>query len=481
MITAPAELIRGDLWDEIGSFTAIVPLPADRDSLARVQIELAKVECAVHRRTSALARVPGLHVARLVVLPERVRGHGLPVTPTLVLWTVFDGARGDHLYALATKARSILDAVLSPVCPGYPPPGAAPDAVVAFLERHEAQGRAASYFGTTGMSVETIRRQRELFDALAPKVRELRRQGLSNEHTFLKAREFARSGIPDPTLRAFAARRPATAKPPPFWRALLRLPETKAALFGLGLLLVVAWCELGVSLNPCSLLRFLLGLVGVGVAALVAFALVWFCALRRAEERERREFVPAPYHVFERHDEMLKRRDNEGGGLNRVTIVTDVKPGWVRQLTLRAVLWLTDLRARRVLDGVLQGIETIHFAQWRLVDGGRRMVFMSNYDGGPLDYFREFGENAAPGVNAIWSNTDGMPSTSMLINEGARDLETFQRAARMHQIPTDVWFHGYPDRDYTIARINECWEVHRMLHDFPTPSEVAWWVAVLEG
>jgi hypothetical protein len=149
---------------------------------------------------------------------------------------------------------------------------------------------------------------------------------------------------------------------------------------------------------------------------------------------------------------------------------------------MRLVLWYVAFQTARNFDGKLQGVETIHFAEWRLVDGGKRLLFMSNFDGAALDYLADFSENATPGVNLIWSNTEGFPPTIALVGAGARDLEEFQNAARVHQIVTDVWYCGYGNRRrYSTRRINENRRVHRMLGTDPTPAEADAWVSMLEG
>jgi len=162
-----------------------------------------------------------------------------------------------------------------------------------------------------------------------------------------------------------------------------------------------------------------------------------------------------------------------------LTILTDLHPGFIRALTMQAVLWIVNLRAARATDGKLQGVETIHSAQWRVVDRGRRLLFMSNYDGRADDYFRDFSDNAAPGVNAIWSNTVGFPPTTLLVGNGSRDLPRFQQSARTYQIPTDVWFSGYPNRSFTVRRINDNTRIRQGLTGYLTPPEVKEWLELV--
>ncbi|MDX2170781.1 MAG: hypothetical protein SF182_27165 [Deltaproteobacteria bacterium] len=477
--------LRGDLWDDVGSLTVIVPLPHDAERVRQLTTTLEAVDADIRAQRSPLREVRGLHVARWVVLPERVRGRGALTQPSLVMWVVHDGDRAAHLRELTHKARSVLDQVYAH-CDGYPGAGAPGAAVARFLTDHEAHGRVASYVGTPGVSVDSIRLQRRLVEEeLVPLARELRMQQLPNHHVFLAMQDFVtgRSARPfkDPALREFASRRPGTRKLPwlyldLIWN-LLRSRNTLRAVVVLGTALTAFanWWHLDTGFAGG------LAFVAVGAAGLAALALTVFgFGLRNAEKREAMRYIRASDRELRDHDDRLARRDNEGPGMNRVTIVTDLKPGLTRQITLRFVLWLVAFRAGRNFEGSLEGIETIHFAQWRIVDGGRRLLFMSNYDGQALDYFREFAENSAPGVNAIWGNTEGMPNTTAVIGEGSRNLEEFQNAARVHQIPTDAWYCGYADRRFLTVAINDNWRIHRLLHEHPTPSQVDEWMTLLE-
>ena len=230
-----------------------------------------------------------------------------------------------------------------------------------------------------------------------------------------------------------------------------------------------------VAFGLVPVLRVVAILLGVAVGLVVA----WLIGLHRAELRAERNFVPPSRPWFDAHNVATRLREREDAGMNRMTILTDVQPGFVRALTMRGVLAFMNFNARRVFDGKLQGIETIHFAQWRLVDHGRRLLFMSNYDHRWDDYFRAFSDNAAPGVNAIWGNTVGFPPTSLLIGGGSRDLPTFQRAARTYQVPTDVWFFGYSQRTLTTRRINDNTQIRAGLSRNLTPPEVKQWLELV--
>ncbi|HYO55230.1 hypothetical protein [Archangium sp.] len=131
---------------------------------------------------------------------------------------------------------------------------------------------------------------------------------------------------------------------------------------------------------------------------------------------------------------------------NQLTHLVEVRPGWFRQLTLRVVLGGINFLARHYYTrGELGGIPTIHFARWVLIDGGRRLLFFSNYDGSWERYLGDFIDQAAVGLTGIWSNTRGYPKTRRLIFEGATNEEDFKQWTRDHQVFTQVWYSAHAD------------------------------------
>ena len=125
--------------------------------------------------------------------------------------------------------------------------------------------------------------------------------------------------------------------------------------------------------------------------------------------------------------------------------ITIVKPGLFRQFTLRTVLWLVNLVARISTNGKLLGIPSIHFAHWALIDNGKRLLFVSNFDGSWENYLDDFIDKASAGLTAIWSNTVGFPRARFLAFDGARDGARFKAYARDSQRYTNVWYSAYPE------------------------------------
>ncbi len=87
---------------------------------------------------------------------------------------------------------------------------------------------------------------------------------------------------------------------------------------------------------------------------------------------------------------------------------------------------------------------TIHFARWVVIDRGKRVFFVSNYDGSLEAYMDDFINKAAFGLNLAFSNGVGYPTTRFLLFEGAKREEHFKAFLRRRQQLTDVWYKAYP-------------------------------------
>jgi hypothetical protein len=142
-------------------------------------------------------------------------------------------------------------------------------------------------------------------------------------------------------------------------------------------------------------------------------------------------------------DEVVSRSAWEGTpsedlvSQNQLTLVTIVQPEMLRQL--RAVLEIIDLYARRLAEqGSLVGISTIHTVRWALLDGGKRLLMASNYDGTWENYIDEFAELILSGLDSIWDSSYSFPEL------GAQDVAAFKVFLRCHQVPVNVFYSAYP-------------------------------------
>jgi len=123
---------------------------------------------------------------------------------------------------------------------------------------------------------------------------------------------------------------------------------------------------------------------------------------------------------------------------NQLTLITVVREGQADRV--RAVMAAIDSYARRLAPpGSLIGISTIQFVRWLVIDDGRRLMMISDYDGSWESYIDEFAELILSGLDAIWETSYGYPP------DGARDLPAFKRFLRSHQVPSEVFYSAYPE------------------------------------
>jgi hypothetical protein len=133
---------------------------------------------------------------------------------------------------------------------------------------------------------------------------------------------------------------------------------------------------------------------------------------------------------------------------NQLTLVTVITPTNVDRV--RAVMSAIDSYAKRLAPpGSLIGISTIHFVRWLVIDEGRRLMMVSDYDGSWENYIDEFAEMILSGLDAIWETSFGYSK------DGARDLPAFKRFLRAHQVPPDVFFSAYPEETVLNIRADK--------------------------
>jgi hypothetical protein len=130
---------------------------------------------------------------------------------------------------------------------------------------------------------------------------------------------------------------------------------------------------------------------------------------------------------------------------NQFTAMGSLKPGPVRLLTTIGVLSTVNYAARHIVrPGRLGRIRTIHFARWVFLDGTKRMIFCSNYDGSVESYMDDFINKTGFGLNAVFSNGIGYPTTNWLVMDGCGDERKYVEFLRRHTLPTQVWYKAYP-------------------------------------
>ena len=87
--------------------------------------------------------------------------------------------------------------------------------------------------------------------------------------------------------------------------------------------------------------------------------------------------------------------------LNHMTAISVMKPGLLRNFTLRFMYFYVTRRLKLFFrPGYLNEIGTIHFARWVLLPKTRNLVFYSNYAGSWESYMEDFITKAAAALKA---------------------------------------------------------------------------------
>ncbi len=142
----------------------------------------------------------------------------------------------------------------------------------------------------------------------------------------------------------------------------------------------------------------------------------------------------------------LQRNREDQVAQNQLTLVTVNDPRRVGRQ--RAVMALIDFYSRYLAPpGALAGISTIHFVRWTVIDGGKRLIMISDYDGTWEAYIEEFAEMILSGLDAIWRRSRGFPEN------GARDVLAFKQFLRCRQYQAQVFYSGYPRQ--TVLNISD--------------------------
>jgi hypothetical protein len=173
---------------------------------------------------------------------------------------------------------------------------------------------------------------------------------------------------------------------------------------------------------------------------LIVIAPIFLIRLRHLEKTD----AELCWRVDQAHSDALAKMEDHLV-TNQFTAMGSLKPGIVRLLTVIGILGTVNYAARHfVRRGRLGRIRTIHFARWVFLDGKKRMVFFSNYDGTVESYMDDFINKTGFGLNAVFSNGVGYPRTNWLVRDGCADEQKYKNFLRRHTLPTQVWYKAYP-------------------------------------
>jgi hypothetical protein len=426
-------------------FILVAQVTPAREHGLRELLETMNSELGTANPTNAVlpfGQFERLHFARFAVLDDPTLGdievHGVP-RPRLPVYLAFvgscDGPADECIVDLARRTGAGLRRIFMH-CDGFD----AQSDLLSWMRAHQRR-LAANYINWVGRTVRQIKEESVLQRALAAKVP---RAPLPSA---AQAQQLRRELIDFVDAEVSAGRLPLTPpEPTPLrWQVAKLLHLIAIPLAGL------------------ILLPFLIVL-----SPLLIFIL-------RKQENTDPEICPRqdPALVLE----LQQQEDHDVS--NQYTAIGSVKPGWFRRWLVTVLLVLINYTCRHIFTrGFLARVQTIHFALWAFLDNKRRLVFLSNYDGGHEAYMDDFINKVAWGLNLAFSHGVGWPRTRWLVARGARLEMKFKYYQRRHQLPTQVWYKAYPG--LTLAdlkrnqRIREGLELARM-----TDAQAQEWLRLL--
>jgi hypothetical protein len=407
------------------------------DKLGSLEKLLSKLrEDPADNDVFSFGRLDSCHFGRILLLPEGRGPSGHRAPPQLLMLSDCDGSATRHREAIVDAGGLGIDALFGH-CKGYPRNRPSRAARLAFLKQTTRRTNA-NYVHRPGRTVAQIRRESALYDAL---------QGFVGP-----------SGLGELGARAARTRiQQHVARTPALAWALTSAPGIDV---GYRLRNVAHAATLPIGLT------FFLPAVASAIALLAAI-------VRREELRDDPPHIrPSAEHVRA----LFALEDLAAH--NGFTAAGFVKPGLARRAIINGVVPLIGWGARHLFTrDSLAGVKTIHFARWIVLDGGRRVVFCSNYDGSLESYNNDFIDLVAWGLNLVFANGVGYPKTRWLIHEGARREQEFKDYLRRHQVPTPIWYSAYPH--LTAANVERNAALRRGLSGTMNEDEAQRWLRLL--
>ena len=359
------------------------------------------------------ARLQRLHFARFVILDDGtlddITVYGLPrvnYPKYLVLLGDVDGAADAFLVELTKAGGDGLRRIFSH-CKEYKP-----DVDLLVWIKAQSVSPAANYVNWVGRTVLQVREEEAL--------RQSMESFLQENEAWLGA--MTPRDVRDSLLKFVAAEQRAS--------HITLTPEEPTPL---------GW-RLRDFLNFLGMPALVL-LLAIITLPLLPFFVAFFLIQLRRLERSDPEIAP---RVDPAHADLLSSLEDHDV-TNQFSAMGSLKPGLFRRLTITVVLGAIDYTAKHIFNrGRLARVTTIHFARWVFLDGSKRVIFASNYDGSLESYMDDFINKVGFGLNVVFSNGLGYPRTNWLILDGAKDEQRFKDYLRRHQVPTQVWYNAHP-------------------------------------
>jgi Dyp-type peroxidase family len=408
-------------------------------------------------------RIESIHYARFFIIEAyETFGSG----PKLVFCTNYDGPLGSnstsrkqaqsrHISEIVRVAELGLDAIYR-CCRGY----SGLNEIATYFNAHSVVA-PTFYVGSIGRSRDQIIAEENLRFKIQQLINSIYRENPKLDPESVRSAIQKNAAISSLKVPKFEA------QPNGKWKVYLivaLLILGLAALIGLAGFVLMGYFP-----------KMIAWTIAAGTPVLFILALV---ATLRYKEKTDPQFEPKYGSRDREHDATVSADDNHFLQ-NEISHIVDLKPGIFRKVMIRIVYFALKILIKNVFNkGKLGNIPSIHMARWVIIDGGRRILFMSNFDNSWESYLGDFIDQASAGLTGVWSNTVGYPRTKWLIKAGSKDAFRFKAWTRHHQIKTQVWYSAYPN--LSIRNVNANTEIRRGLADSSCmPASV--WLDWLQG
>ena len=228
-----------------------------------------------------------------------------------------------------------------------------------------------------------------------------------------------------------------------------------------------------------------LSIVALGawlIARLLSWSSVHFHQWLMEFDRPRESARRPPERAHQTHESIVVCEAELLSRCNHMISLTEIRPWrpwqrfwlrfWLRVVGLLGHMWW--------VDGKLGEARGIHFAHWHVIDQGRRLLFLSNYDGDFSGYLDDFIRGASNGINLIWRRSrlekrsaahTGQPAvararcfppTRFGLFRGCSHEQWFKAYVRDSMLPHVLRFEAYRE---TCADVDRATRVRDALRD----------------
>lgn len=206
---------------------------------------------------------------------------------------------------------------------------------------------------------------------------------------------------------------------------------------------------------------------------LIPFVIVWLILVLLTEMKEK----DIKYNFDKQHIREIVERETALVQC-QFSAMGNIKPGWVRKQTMMFLLTLTNFLAPYLFSkGKLSGIPTVHFARWIIVNKGRQMIFLSNFDGNSESYLRDFINIAGKQLSLMFCHTVGYPKTRLMVIGGADDADGFMKWARKFHTISNVWYSA--NKEVSVKNIFNNSKIREGLYGDMNEKQAARWLGLL--